>query len=205
MSLLLEFYWDNTQVMEFRDLWEKTAEYLPQEQIDLLQRAFNFASKKHEGQRRLSGEPYIIHPLSIAIYLAKLRQDSATIASALLHDVIEDGGVTPQEIETEFDREIAKLVDGVTKLGQLDLINIKINDATSSHQNWIRKTESLRKMLVAMAEDIRVILIKLEDRLHNMQTLGAQTSEQRALIAQETIDVYAPISQRLGIWELNGS
>ena len=188
--------------MEFQDLLEKTTEYLPEEKISVVKRAFNFASEKHEGQKRLSGEPYIFHPLSIAIYLANLRQDAATVAAALLHDVVEDCGVTLEELEIEFDGEISKLVDGVTKLGQLNLMSENINESTPSHQERIRRAQSIRKMLVAMAEDIRVILIKLGDRLHNMQTLGAQSPERRALIAQETLDVYAPLAHRLGIWEI---
>lgn len=188
--------------MEFKLLLREAAEYLPVDKIDLLQRVFHFAAAKHQGQRRMSGEPYLTLPLTVAKSLAELRQDTPTVAAALIHNVIEDCGVTVQEIELEFGSEIAKLVDGVTKLDRMDLINLSNEHTVSPSDDWARKAESIRKMLVAMAEDIRVILIKLEDRLHNMQTLEAQKNERRIAIAQETLDVYAPIAHRLGIWEL---
>ena len=167
----------------------------------------------------MSGEPYIIHPLAAATYLADLRLDDNTIIAALLHDVIEDCGVTFKEIESRFSREVAKLVDGVTKLTRMDY-GIAASHSATGHSNDVvgdsagydngrldpdpvtLNAESLRKMLVAMAEDIRVVLIRLADRLHNMRTLDALSPEKRKRIAQETLDIYSPLAHRLGIWEI---
>ena len=152
----------------------------------------------------MSGEPYIAHPLEAALYLADLNLDADTIMAALLHDVIEDCGVTFQEIESRFNNQVAKLVDGVTKLTRMDYR--PPDSATSGFESDDESVnlyaESLRKMLVAMAEDIRVVLIKLADRLHNMRTLDALPPEKRRRIAQETLDIYSPLAHRLGIWEI---
>ena len=155
----------------------------------------------HAGQNRRSGRPFIGHPISIAEFLADLKLDATTLSAALLHDVVEDCGVTLREIEERFGAEVASLVDGVTKLTQLD---IKPDDSSSNQQLGSdgARAESIRKMLVSMAKDIRVVLIKLGDRLHNMQTLSAMPPDRRVAIAQETLDIYAPLAGRLGIWSI---
>ena len=177
---------------------------MPEEGTDLIRDAYEFADRSHEGQLRKSGDPYIAHPLEIALFLSDLRMDEQSIAAALLHDVVEDCDVSLEELTGRFGPEIGKLVDGVTKLSQLDtrvhspLMNA--NGASSNSDNLY--AESLRKMLVAMAEDIRVVLIKLADRLHNMKTLDALPPEKQRRIAQETLDIYSPLAHRLGIWEI---
>ena len=185
-------------------LLDKVSGYLPDDATELIGRAYYFANLCHEGQLRKSGEPYIAHPLEIALYLSDLRLDEQTIAASLLHDVVEDCGVSLHEVSGRFGPEIAKLVDGVTKLAQLDS---RIHDPLgaaidSAYDPDSLYAESLRKMLVAMAEDIRVVLIKLADRLHNMRTLDALPPEKQSRIAQETLDIYAPLAHRLGIWEI---
>ncbi|MCW2278058.1 RelA/SpoT family protein [Heliophilum fasciatum] len=163
--------------------------------LEFVRRAYQYAEEAHSGQMRKSGEPYIFHPMACAFILAELELDVATIAAGLLHDVVEDTSVTIEEIERVFSPEVALLVDGVTKLSRLQF---------SSKQE--QQVESLRKMFLAMAKDIRVILIKLADRLHNMRTLKHQTPEKQRKIAEETIELYAPLANRLGIsrvkWEL---
>ncbi|MCH8296977.1 MAG: bifunctional (p)ppGpp synthetase/guanosine-3',5'-bis(diphosphate) 3'-pyrophosphohydrolase [Chloroflexi bacterium] len=153
---------------------------------------------------RKSGEPYIAHPLETALFLANLHLDSHTIIAALLHDVVEDCGVSLDEIDRRFGPEVAKLVDGVTKLTRMDdKLHLPIDDDSSPMDDAEHlQAESLRKMLVSMAEDIRVVLIKLADRLHNMQTLDALPAEKRKRIAQETLEIYSPLAHRLGIWEI---
>ncbi|MEX2599733.1 MAG: bifunctional (p)ppGpp synthetase/guanosine-3',5'-bis(diphosphate) 3'-pyrophosphohydrolase, partial [Dehalococcoidia bacterium] len=180
---------------------EKVREYLPPEKVDLIQRAYDYAAELHAGQTRKSGEAYIEHPVSAAKYLADLSLDGPTIAAALLHDVIEDCGVNVEDLRARFGEDVARLVDGVTKLTKLDLVS---NEASAPllHFSDDGQAESIRKMLVAMAEDIRVVLIKLADRLHNMRTLGALSPERRVAIAQETLDIYAPLAHRLGMGEI---
>jgi len=163
-------------------------DYLPREQLEQITAAYDFAASAHEGQKRLSGEPYITHPVAVANVLAQLRLDYQTIAAALLHDVIEDTPTAKEQIQKQFGVEVAALVDGVSKLDQLSF--------TSRAE---AQAESFRKMVLAMVEDIRVILVKLADRLHNMQTLDPMPPEKRQRIARETLDVYAPIANRLGI------
>ena len=185
-------------------LLDKVGEYLPGDAAELIKDAYYFADRSHEGQMRKSGEPYIAHPLEIALFLADLRLDEQTIAASLLHDVVEDCDVPLDELSGKFGPEIAKLVDGVTKLTQLDS---RIHDPIAALPDGADDpdslyAESLRKMLVAMAEDIRVVLIKLADRLHNMRTLAALPPEKQRRIAQETLDIYAPLAHRLGIWEI---
>ena len=163
--------------------------YHPSDDISMIEKAYKVASEAHKNQFRKSGEPYIIHPLNVAIILADLKLDKETIVAGLLHDVVEDTVMTVEEIASEFSEEIALLVDGVTKLGQLSYDADKVEV----------QAENLRKMFLAMAKDIRVILIKLADRLHNMRTLKYMTPEKQKEKARETMDIYAPIAQRLGI------
>ncbi len=158
--------------------------------LGLLRRAYEFAERAHKGQKRASGDPYITHPVHTAYTLSKMNLDDATIAAALLHDVVDDTPVTIEEVEKEFGKEIAFLVSGVTKLGKIKYRGIE------------RHVENLRKMFFAMAEDIRVVLIKLADRLHNMETLNYVPEEKQKRIALETIEIYAPLAMRLGIGSL---
>ena len=176
-------------------------------QIERIRQAYDFAEQCHAGQLRLSGEPYIVHPLAAAAILADLYLDPDTIMAALLHDVVEDCAVAVGELETRFGPSVARLVDGVTKLTRVDyrppgaVGNGNGNGSVAADAESLY-AESLRKMLVAMAEDIRVVLIKLADRLHNMRTLDPLPERKRRRIAQETLDVYSPLAHRLGIWEL---
>ena len=155
-----------------KPLMDRVSQYLPEDKADLVRQAYDYADHCHRGQMRMSGEPYIAHPLEAALFLADLNLDADTIIAALLHDVIEDCGVTFQEIEERFGYDVAKLVDGVTKLTRMDyrLPESSSNGAEPLDDADNLYAESLRKMLVAMAEDIRVVLIKLADRLHNMRT-----------------------------------
>jgi guanosine-3',5'-bis(diphosphate) 3'-pyrophosphohydrolase len=181
--------------MDATPLIEKAKEYLPPEKLALVEAAYEFALNAHQGQVRKSGDPYLDHPLQTAMMLADLQLDAASLAAALLHDVPEDCKVSLAEIENKFGSEVSKLVDGTTKLSKLSWRRGKTNKRESQAQN-------LRKMLIAMAEDLRVVFIKLADRLHNMHTLGALSPEKRRGIAQETLEIYAPLAHRLGIWQL---
>ncbi|MFC1949504.1 RelA/SpoT family protein [Chloroflexota bacterium] len=187
--------------MGYSQLLERAREYLPPEKVAIVEDAYDYAVKAHEGQMRKSGEPYIEHPLQVALTLAELQLDTSSLAAALLHDVIENCEVPVSEIKGRFGEEVAKLVDGTTKLGKLSwqaTEEVTQRGVTAREE----QAENLRKMLVSMAEDIRVVFIKLADRLHNMQTLDALESEKQHRIAQETAEVYAPLAHRLGIWEL---
>ncbi len=184
-------------------LIERVSGYLSEQVADTVREAYDFAEKCHCGQSRLSGEPYIVHPLQTALFLANLNLDAHTIIAALLHDVVEDCEITLEDISSRFGEEVAQLVDGVTKLTRMDVrFQQSSNGLDLSDEQDQLYSESLRKMLVAMAEDIRVVLIKLADRLHNMQTLDALPVEKRKRIAQETLDIYSPLAHRLGIWEI---
>lgn len=173
----------------YDDLIARVRKYHPSDDISLIEKAYRLAYDAHKNQARKSGEPYIIHPLCVAIILADLEMDKETIAAGLLHDVVEDTIFTTEEIEQEFGSDVALLVDGVTKLGRLQYEGDKIE----------LQAENLRKMFLAMAKDIRVIIIKLADRLHNMRTLKHMTPEKQQEKARETLDIYSPIAQRLGI------
>lgn len=173
----------------YEELIASVRKYHPSTDISLIEKAYNIANEAHKGQLRKSGEPYIIHPLCVGIILADLELDKETIVAGLLHDVVEDTVMTDVEIAAEFGEEVALLVDGVTKLGQLSYDADKVEV----------QAENLRKMFLAMAKDIRVILIKLADRLHNLRTLKYMTPEKQKEKARETMDIYAPIAQRLGI------
>ncbi|HUV56279.1 MAG TPA: HD domain-containing protein, partial [Dehalococcoidales bacterium] len=182
--------------MTFNQLIGKVKEYLPSEKTTLVEEAYDYAMKAHKGQVRKSGEPYIQHPLRVALILAELQLDAASLAAALLHDVPENCGVPISEIEARFGAEVAKLVDGATKLEKLSL---QLPEETAPRES---QADNLSKLLVAMAEDLRVVFIKLADRLHNMRTLNALSLEKQRSIAQETLEIYAPLAHRLGIWEL---
>jgi GTP pyrophosphokinase len=173
----------------YQELIKSVLKYHPSTDITMIEKAYRIAAEAHQGQLRKSGEPYIIHPLCVAIILADLELDKETIVAGLLHDAVEDTVMTTEEIADEFSAEVALLVDGVTKLGQLSYSKDKIEI----------QAENLRKMFLAMAKDIRVILIKLADRLHNMRTLQYMKPEKQKEKARETMDIYAPIAQRLGI------
>jgi RelA/SpoT family (p)ppGpp synthetase len=170
------------------DLDRQVSAYLPPDEVDKVLRAYDFGAKAHEGQQRMSGEPYIHHPLEVAQILAGMHMDHQTLIAAILHDVIEDTETAKVEIQRKFGKGVAELVDGVSKLTQISF---------DSHAE--AQAHNFRKMLMAMSNDIRVILVKLADRLHNMRTLGALPPDKRRRIARETLEIYAPIAQRLGI------
>ncbi|MFH1617743.1 MAG: bifunctional (p)ppGpp synthetase/guanosine-3',5'-bis(diphosphate) 3'-pyrophosphohydrolase [Candidatus Margulisiibacteriota bacterium] len=177
--------------MTFEELKNKILAYNKNSNLELLTRVCKFAEEKHKSHFRLSGEPFIQHPLTVAFILAELEQDDFTIAAALLHDTVEDCGVTLEEISASFTPEIAVLVEGVTKLGQL-----------TYESREKRQAENFRKMFVAMGRDLRVIIIKLADRLHNMRTLQFLPPEKRLETSKETIEIFAPLAHRLGIWKM---
>ncbi len=176
----------------YQDLIARVKKYHPSDDISLIEKAYRVAFDAHKGQNRKSGEPYIIHPLCVGILLAELEMDQETIVAGLLHDVVEDTIFTVEELREQFGDDVALLVDGVTKLGQLQYEGDKVE----------LQAENLRKMFLAMAKDIRVIIIKLVDRLHNMRTLKHMSPEKQQEKARETMDIYAPIAQRLGIMRL---
>jgi GTP pyrophosphokinase len=175
-------------MIRFETLLEKVRSYSPEADLELLRRAYVFSALEHKGQVRHSGEPYLVHPLEVADFLADMKLDVIAVAAGLLHDVVEDTLTTPERIEELFGKEIAHVVEGVTKIGAIPF--------SSSEE---RQAENFRKMLLAMVDDIRVILVKLADRLHNMRTLHHLPEERRIKIAQETLDIYAPIANRLGM------
>jgi GTP pyrophosphokinase len=176
------------------------AGYLTESEQAAVERAFRFAESAHDGQTRKSGEPYIVHPVAVAKILADLHLDCPTICAALLHDVAEDTEYSVERLAKEFDPEVARLVDGVTKLRRAeDMLADPASRAQARDQDW---AESVRKMFLAMAEDIRVVMIRLADRLHNMRTLDFMSSDKQRKIAQETMEIYAPLASRLGIWQI---
>jgi len=176
-------------LIRINDIIEKISEYHPEADLDIIERAYIYSARVHAGQVRLSGEPYLSHPLEVAGILSDMKLDDHSVAAGLLHDVIEDTQAVPEELEELFGSEVLHIVSGVTKLSGL-----------SFHSTRARQAESLRKMFLAMADDIRVILIKLADRLHNMRTLQFHKPDKRKEIAGETLDIYAPIAARLGIY-----
>ena len=181
-------------------LLAKASDYVPEDKLEIITTAYDFAESAHNGQMRLSGEPFIIHPLQTALLLADLKLDANTLAAALLHDVVEDNeDIEVADVEKKFGPEVARLVDGVTKLTNAELVTPGI---ATTPQSGHAQAETIRKMLMAMAVDIRVVLIKLADRLHNMQTIQHLPPEKRIEKAQETLDIYAPLAHRLGIWEI---
>jgi len=176
-------------MLRFNDVADRMLEYNPQVDLERLQRAYVFTAKVHDGQERLSGEPYLIHPLEVAGILVDLHVDEDTIIAGLLHDTLEDTLTTRPEIERLFGDKVAFLVEGLTKIARIEFKSARE-----------RQAENFRKMLIAMSEDIRILMIKLADRLHNMRTLEHMKEESRRRIAQETMDIYVPLAHRLGIY-----
>ena len=176
-------------MLRFNDIADRILEYDPSAGLELLQRAYVFSAKVHEGQERLSGEPYLVHPLEVAGILVDLRLDEEAVAAGLLHDTLEDTLTNRQELERLFGERVAFLVDGLTKIARIEFRSVRE-----------RQAENFRKMLVAMSKDIRILLIKLADRLHNMRTLSHLEEEDRLRVAQETMDIYVPLAHRLGIY-----
>ena len=180
-------------VTRFRDLLRKVRAYRPDDDLAPIKKAYEFSLEHHKGQARESGEPYLVHPLQVATLLAEMRLDTTAITAGLLHDAVEDTSVTIDEINTEFGEQVAHIVEGVTKISKIDF--------ASSEE---AQAENVRKMVLAMMDDIRVVLIKLADRLHNMRTLKFLSPERQQKIARETLDIYAPIAHRLGMGKIRG-
>src|SRR5260370_5514596 len=178
-------------MIRLNDILTQVSAYHPDPDLDVIKKAYVYSAKVHQGQLRNSGEPYLVHPLEVAGILAQLKLDEASVVTGLLHDTIEDTLATPEELSELFGPEIAQLVDGVTKLSKFSA------SATLSQEE--KQAENFRKMIIAMAQDIRVILVKLADRTHNMRTLEHMKEEKQRRIAQETLDIYAPLANRLGI------
>jgi GTP pyrophosphokinase len=175
-------------MIRFNDILEQVVAYNPQADLDSLKKAYVFSAKVHQGQIRLSGEPYLTHPLEVAHILAKLHLDTASVVTGLLHDSLEDTYTNLEELRENFGEEVAQLVDGVTKISKITL--------KSSEED---QAENFRKMILAMVQDIRVVLVKLADRVHNMRTLKYQLPTKQQAIAQETLEIYSPLANRLGI------
>src|ERR1041385_5911794 len=180
-------------MIRFETILEKLRKNHPDADEELLRRAYLFSARQHRGQTRQSGEPYLVHPLEVANILTELKLDPTCVATGLLHDIVEDSDTSAEEIEEYFGPEIAHLVDGLTKISKLDHASTEERQALN-----------MRKMLLAMVDDVRVVLVKLADRLHNMRTLEYMHGEKRKRIAQETLDVYAPIAHRLGMSRVRG-
>ena len=192
-SLREQFATNVLTVTRFRELMRRMRANRPNDDLELIRKAYDFSQKHHAGQTRASGEPYLAHPLEVALVLAEMKMDPVAIAAGLLHDSVEDTSVTIVDIRKEFGEQVAHIVEGVTKISAIDF-------ATREEQ----QAENLRKMMLAMVDDIRVVLIKLADRLHNMRTLEHLSPERREKIAQETLDIYAPIAHRLGMGKIRG-
>ncbi|MCL4542709.1 MAG: HD domain-containing protein, partial [Deltaproteobacteria bacterium] len=184
LNLLIEAFRNN-----INNISDINIDDIHDEKLKLFEKAYNFSKRVHRGQKRDSGEPYLTHPIEVAAIVAGLRMDCASIIAALLHDTVEDTLATLDDIKNEFGEEVATVVDGLTKLGRLSFKSSEELEA-----------ENIRKMIVAMAKDIRVIIIKLADRLHNLRTLDFLAKEKQLRIAQETLDIYAPLANRLGMF-----
>src|ERR1700682_2201208 len=178
---------------KFRELMRRMQETRPQDDLSIIKKAYDFSLKYHQGQSRASGDPYLVHPLEVALVLAEMKMDPVAVAAGLLHDSVEDTSVTIVDIRKEFGEQVAHIVEGVTKISKIDF-------ATREEQ----QAENLRKMMLAMVDDIRVVLIKLADRLHNMRTLEHLDPDRQQKIARETLDIYAPIAHRLGMGKIRG-
>src|SRR6266699_2789835 len=180
-------------VTKFRELLRRMKANRPTEDLELVRKAYEFSQKHHAGQSRASGEPYLVHPLEVALVLAEMKMDPVSVVAGLLHDSVEDTSVTVVDIRKEFGEQVAHIVEGVTKISQIDF-----------HSREEQQAENLRKMMLAMVDDIRVVLIKLADRLHNMRTLEHLPPDRQQKIAQETLDIYGPIAHRLGMGKIRG-
>src|SRR5436853_1094252 len=192
-SLREQFATNVLTVTRFRELMRRMRANRPNDDLELIRKAYEFSQKYHAGQTRASGEPYLVHPLEVALVLAEMKMDPVAIAAGLLHDSVEDTSVTIVDIRKEFGEQVAHIVEGVTKISAIDF-------ATREEQ----QAENLRKMMLAMVDDIRVVLIKLADRLHNMRTLEHLPEDRRHKIAEETLEIYAPIANRLGMGKIRG-
>jgi guanosine-3',5'-bis(diphosphate) 3'-pyrophosphohydrolase len=181
------------QMLEFAELEKKVQAYRPAGDLSLLQRAYDFSAREHRAQKRLSGEPYLFHPIEVATILADMKLDVVCLAAGMLHDVVEDTSITIDRVREEFGPEVARIVEGVTKISRIEFFTPEE-----------RQAENLRKMVLAMVDDIRVVLVKLADRLHNMRTLDYLPEEKRQRIARETLEIYAPIAHRLGMGKMRG-
>jgi GTP diphosphokinase / guanosine-3',5'-bis(diphosphate) 3'-diphosphatase len=180
-------------VTKFRELMKRLREYRPQDDLEIVSKAYDYSQKVHTGQTRASGEPYLVHPLEVALVLAEMKMDPVAVAAGLLHDSVEDTSTTIVDIRKEFGEQVAHIVEGVTKISQIDFASREEQQA-----------ENLRKMMLAMVDDIRVVLIKLADRLHNMRTLEHLPPERQQKIAKETLEIYGPIAHRLGMGKIRG-
>ncbi len=192
-TLRQQFATNVLTVTKFRELMRRMRANRPNDDLELIRKAYEFSQKHHAGQSRASGEPYLVHPLEVALVLADMKMDPVAIAAGLLHDSVEDTSVTVVDIRKEFGEQVAHIVEGVTKISAIDF-------ATREEQ----QAENLRKMMLAMVDDIRVVLIKLADRLHNMRTLEHLPPERQQKIARETLDIYASIAHRLGMGKIRG-
>jgi guanosine-3',5'-bis(diphosphate) 3'-pyrophosphohydrolase len=192
-TLRQQFATNVLTVTKFRELMRRMRANRPSDDLELIRKAYEFSQKHHAGQSRASGEPYLVHPLEVALVLAEMKMDPVAIAAGLLHDSVEDTSVTVVDIRKEFGEQVAHIVEGVTKISAIDFVTREEQQA-----------ENLRKMMLAMVDDIRVVLIKLADRLHNMRTLEHLPPERQQKIARETLDIYAPIAHRLGMGKIRG-
>ena len=192
-TLRQQFATNVLTVTRFRELMRRMRANRPNDDLELIRKAYEFSQKHHAGQSRASGQPYLVHPLEVALVLAEMKMDPVAIAAGLLHDSVEDTSVTVVDIRKEFGEQVAHIVEGVTKISAIDF-------ATREEQ----QAENLRKMMLAMVDDIRVVLIKLADRLHNMRTLEHLPPERQQKIARETLEIYAPIAHRLGMGKIRG-
>src|SRR5712671_1314241 len=192
-TLRQQFATNVLTVTKFRELMRRMRANRPNDDLELIRKAYDYSLKHHEGQTRASGEPYLVHPLEVALVLAEMKMDPVAVAAGLLHDSVEDTSVTIEDIRKEFGEQVAHIVEGVTKISKIDF-------ATREEQ----QAENLRKMMLAMVDDIRVVLIKLADRLHNMRTLEHLDPDRQRKIAEETLEIYAPIAHRLGMGKIRG-
>src|SRR5258705_275662 len=192
-TLRQQFATNVLTVTKFRELMRRMRANRPNDDLELIRKAYEFSQKHHAGQSRASGEPYLIHPLEVALVLAEMKMDPVAISAGLLHDSVEDTSVPVVDIRKEFGEQVAHIVEGVTKISAIDF-------ATREE----RQAENVRKMILAMVDDIRVVLIKLADRLHNMRTLEHLSPERQQQISRETLDIYAPIAHRLGMGKVRG-
>src|SRR5215813_9371010 len=180
-------------MIRLEEILDRVAKYHPGDNLDLIRRAYIFSAKEHKGQVRASGEPYLTHPLEVANLLAEMKMDAITVSVGLLHDVVEDTLVSLDKIEELFGPEVAHIVDGVTKISQIQFTSKEAKQA-----------ENFRKMLLAMTDDIRVIMVKFADRIHNMRTLEYLSADRREAIARETMEIYGPLANRLGMGKVRG-